>query len=100
RFGEVDNLGPLTAGVDDVSIDATPPAAAPEPATMALLGLGLGALGPARRRRSSPPSSRHPPTAASGPPFSFDRFLPSPIAHKPSPSCATGHVPRVMCPEA
>jgi hypothetical protein len=52
RFAEVDNLGQLNQGIDNVSIDASSSAAGvPEPTTLALMGLGLAGLGFARKRK-------------------------------------------------
>jgi hypothetical protein len=50
RFAEVDNQGFLNAGVDNVSVFSTDPDTVPEPATLWLLGIGMLAIGLARRR--------------------------------------------------
>lgn len=45
RFAEVDNQGFFNAGVDNVTVNV------PEPATLALLGLGLAGIGFSRRKQ-------------------------------------------------
>jgi hypothetical protein len=50
RFAEVDNSGYFNLGVDNVSLNAT--GAVPEPASWAMMILGMGAVGGALRRRS------------------------------------------------
>jgi hypothetical protein len=50
RFAETDNQGPFQQGVDNVSI--TTAGGVPEPASWALMIVGLGAAGGALRRRS------------------------------------------------
>jgi hypothetical protein len=47
RFGEVDNQFFFNQGVDNVSIEAIP-----EPASLALLGIGLAGMGALRRRKA------------------------------------------------
>jgi hypothetical protein len=47
RFAETDNAGYFNMGIDNVSISAVP-----EPGTLALLGLGLAALGFSRRKEA------------------------------------------------
>ena len=54
RFAEVDNIAPLNAGVDAVSVTVAP---APEPSSLLLAGSGaLAAFGLTRRRRRIIPS--------------------------------------------
>lgn len=54
RFAEVDNLGQLNQGIDNVSIDASSSVAGvPEPGTLALIGLGLAGIGFARRKKQA-----------------------------------------------
>lgn len=52
RFGEVDNQWFFNQGIDNVSILADS-SQIPEPASLALLSIGLAGLGFARRRRSA-----------------------------------------------
>ena len=49
RFADVGNLGPLTVGIDAVSLNVTP---VPEPSTYALMAAGLGLLAFTARRRN------------------------------------------------
>ena len=52
RFAETDNQGFFNLAVDNASVFATV-AAVPEPFSISVLGMGLAALGLARRRKSA-----------------------------------------------
>jgi Protein of unknown function (DUF642)/PEP-CTERM motif len=51
-IGETDSAGEFI-GLDNVSVNPAAPASVPEPASMALIGVGLAGIGVIRRRRSA-----------------------------------------------
>jgi hypothetical protein len=52
RFAQVDNQSPFDIGFDNVSLIATT-TAVPEPATLALLGLGVAGIGFSRKKKTA-----------------------------------------------